>query len=577
MKGWTRNLLLLGVLAAALFVLYVSGILLPTHRMQIMADGAGQVSPELGIHRYRAGQDVELQAVPASDHEFVRWHVNAGRLGDEHSPHTVLTMPERDVFLTAEFVRKQHTVTFWDWDDNVLQVQDVDHGSAAAAPELPPREGYLFLGWEPAFDEVTEPLEVAPRFEHRVYEVTFLGWDGRMIETQMVPHGAAAAEPQAPERPNHQFIGWSVPLDEISSRLLVTAQYEPDEHRVEFVDWDGTSLATQWVEHGQAAAPPPAPARDGYSFVGWSAAVESIQGQTLVRAVYAVAEAPLAEVEGPLAEAEVPLAEAEDSEQQMEDADAEPLVEMEPELWEDVSEDPDWESLPSDEPVADDPAEPMDPGPVVVVEPEAAVTETEVPADDNGVEVDSDATVEPTDDVSPAAESAHSVLFLSTPSLAGIEITIQAVDEAQQQIVRTGSTGLATAELTRGEYTFTATLDGYQQQSGRFQVQSAGRIVELVLTEVQAAITGVVRDALTGEPLERAGVVLYAGDSTRIMDMLSATTSNTRGEYSLADVQPGRYTMRVRVIGYETKVLFPVDVERGEQQIIEVFLEADDF
>ena len=41
-------------------------------------------------------------------------------------------------------------------------------------------------------------------------------------------------------------------------------------YTVRFVDWDGSVISTQSVEHGMTAVAPPAPARNGYTFVGWN-------------------------------------------------------------------------------------------------------------------------------------------------------------------------------------------------------------------------------------------------------------------------------------------------------------------
>lgn len=53
-----------------------------------------------------------------------------------------------------------YTVTFTDWDERVLSTQSVISGSAAAEPASPEREGYIFAGWNLAFDVVTSNLTI---------------------------------------------------------------------------------------------------------------------------------------------------------------------------------------------------------------------------------------------------------------------------------------------------------------------------------------------------------------------------------------------------------------------------------
>ncbi len=62
-------------------------------------------------------------------------------------------------------VPETHIVTFRDWDNTVLQTLTVQHGTAATAPAAPTREGYIFIGWDTAFDAVTGDLTVTALYE----------------------------------------------------------------------------------------------------------------------------------------------------------------------------------------------------------------------------------------------------------------------------------------------------------------------------------------------------------------------------------------------------------------------------
>ncbi len=58
-----------------------------------------------------------------------------------------------------------HTVTFVDWDGTVIDVQTVEDGASAAAPADPVREGYTFIGWDTDFTNVHEDLIVTALYE----------------------------------------------------------------------------------------------------------------------------------------------------------------------------------------------------------------------------------------------------------------------------------------------------------------------------------------------------------------------------------------------------------------------------
>ncbi|MBR0156785.1 MAG: amidase domain-containing protein [Clostridia bacterium] len=59
-----------------------------------------------------------------------------------------------------------------------------------------------------------------------VFTVTFIDWDGTVIDAQTVPLGGSAVAPPDPEREGWTFIGWDVDFTNVTCDLTVTAQYE---------------------------------------------------------------------------------------------------------------------------------------------------------------------------------------------------------------------------------------------------------------------------------------------------------------------------------------------------------------
>ena len=64
----------------------------------------------------------------------------------------------------------QYTVTFVDWDGNVLKTEQVEQGTSATAPSNPTREGYNFTGWDVDFSNVTSDLTVTAQYEEESEE-----------------------------------------------------------------------------------------------------------------------------------------------------------------------------------------------------------------------------------------------------------------------------------------------------------------------------------------------------------------------------------------------------------------------
>jgi amidase len=64
----------------------------------------------------------------------------------------------------------KYTVTFVDWDGKVLNTQAVEHGKSATAPPNPKREKYTFTGWDKNFSNVTEDMTVTAQYEKDEFE-----------------------------------------------------------------------------------------------------------------------------------------------------------------------------------------------------------------------------------------------------------------------------------------------------------------------------------------------------------------------------------------------------------------------
>ena len=58
-----------------------------------------------------------------------------------------------------------HTVTFKDWDGTILKTETVEHGADATPPSNPSRDGYTFTGWSGSYTNVTSDREIVAQYE----------------------------------------------------------------------------------------------------------------------------------------------------------------------------------------------------------------------------------------------------------------------------------------------------------------------------------------------------------------------------------------------------------------------------
>ena len=129
------------------------------------------------------------------------------------------------VTYTEPVAKPTYTVTFKDWDGTVLKTQTVEEGNTATAPSNPTREGYDFTGWDKSITNITSNLTVTAQYSIKTYTVTFKDWDGTTLKTQTVNHGNSATAPSNPVREGYDFTGWDKSITNITSDLTITAQY----------------------------------------------------------------------------------------------------------------------------------------------------------------------------------------------------------------------------------------------------------------------------------------------------------------------------------------------------------------
>ncbi len=178
-----------------------------------------------------------------------------------------------------------YTVTFVDYNGNVLKTETVAAGGSATPPATPSREGYDFVNWDGAYTNVYSDTTVTATYAIKTYTVTFWA-DGANIGTDTVEHGGTAVAPTTPTLAGHTFTGWNVSLENITADTNAVATFAIKTYTVQFVDYDGTVLSTQTVNYNENATLPANPTRDGYTFTGWAGTYTNVKADSTVTAQY---------------------------------------------------------------------------------------------------------------------------------------------------------------------------------------------------------------------------------------------------------------------------------------------------
>ncbi len=226
-------------------------------------------------------------------HDFAGWFIGEGSRWRFETD----TMPAKDITLYANWDIRQYTVAFYEQDGMTLigLPQTVNWGSAAVLEAAPVVMGYVFDGWvlsgsdtseADSLINVRENINAAASYIKDGFTVTFVDDMGRVIDTDGVCAGGSATPPNAPDKEGYTFIGWDASLDSISDNITVTAQYEINSYTVRFVDEDGGELSVQNVNWNASAIAPAHPNREGYAFTGWDASFDKVTSDLTVRAQY---------------------------------------------------------------------------------------------------------------------------------------------------------------------------------------------------------------------------------------------------------------------------------------------------
>ena len=221
------------------------------------------------------------------DYEFVGWDKDYKLISGDIVITAKFKTVERDV--------KKYTVTFYNYDNTVLSVQEIKVGKDATAPSNPTRPDtaeyrFEFNGWDKDFTNVQEDLDVYAVYiaTEQKYLVTFKDLDGNVLKETIVVYGASVQAPTAPEVEGYEFVGWSEDTTKIVKSMVVTPVYKEIQVVTNithiFIDRLGETIDTIILPEGETVKMPDAPIYEGYTFIRWDK--EEKEGTIVYTAVY---------------------------------------------------------------------------------------------------------------------------------------------------------------------------------------------------------------------------------------------------------------------------------------------------
>jgi len=222
--------------------------------------------------------------------------------------------------VTATYSSKSYyTATFQNPDGTVLFVRRLYAGNAVKDPvatgeiETPTQEptetyGYIYKGWDKTLTSSISANVVytATYKTDQQFTVTFVDYDGTVLDTQLVYDEDGAVDPvtsgriATPVRAStaqyeYKWTGWSGTFTNITADKTITATYSTTTRTYTVTFWNGSTLV-QTVANvayggsatytGDPVSKPDVDDPDSYVHVGWTPSPTSITGDTACYAVY---------------------------------------------------------------------------------------------------------------------------------------------------------------------------------------------------------------------------------------------------------------------------------------------------
>ena len=192
-------------------VTYAYGALGGTYATQIVQAGEKAIEPD----------------VPSRQgYQFTDWYLD----DTKYDFNTAVT---GDMTLTAKWTANSYTITFDTDGGSEIAPITQDYGTQITAPADPTREGYTFMGWEPALPPTmpAENMTIKAQWRINQYTVTFDTDGGSAVAPITQDYGTAITAPADPTREGYTFIGWdkAIPATMPAGDMTITAKWKDSE------------------------------------------------------------------------------------------------------------------------------------------------------------------------------------------------------------------------------------------------------------------------------------------------------------------------------------------------------------
>ena len=178
-------------------------------------------------------------------------------------------MPDNDVTVTGTFAVNKYKLVY-KVDGAEYSSEEIEYGTPLAPKPLPTREGHTFSGWsEVPATMPAKDITVVGTFAVNKYKLVYKV-DGAEYSSEEIEYGTSITPKASPTKEGYTFSGWSeVPATMPAKDVTVTGTFTINKYKLIY-KVDGAEYSSEDVEFGASIVPKAAPTKEGYTFSGWS-------------------------------------------------------------------------------------------------------------------------------------------------------------------------------------------------------------------------------------------------------------------------------------------------------------------
>ena len=240
----------------------------------------GEGTMEAMSFTYDVEQKLTKNSFTRAGYNFTGWKLGTDSYGDETTVKNLTAGAGATVTLVAQWGINRYTVSFDTDGGTTIAPITQDYGTAIIAPKDPTKTGYTFAGWDKEIPEAmpAENMTITAQWTINQYTITFNTAGGSDVAAITQDYGAAIAAPANPTKTGYTFAGWDKEIPETmpAENLTIKAQWKINKYTITFDTAGGSAVASITQDYGTAITAPANPAKEGYTFAGWS---EKIPGR----------------------------------------------------------------------------------------------------------------------------------------------------------------------------------------------------------------------------------------------------------------------------------------------------------